>query len=127
MNINHLLLVGAGGFLGSVLRYQISLAFFHKIGNEFPLGTLLANLIGSFLIGVLLSGAIRSSHSWTLLLVTGFCGGFTTFSTFAIENIKLIENGNWSISIVYLTISLVGGLGLCLLGYFGLQFILKNW
>jgi len=126
MNIQNLLLVGAGGFIGSVLRYQISLAFFHRIGNEFPTGTLIVNLVGSFLIGILLSGAMKSSHSWTLLLVTGFCGGFTTFSTFAIENIKLIENENWNISILYLTLSLIGGIGLCLLGHFGFQIIFKN-
>ncbi|MEM9329059.1 MAG: fluoride efflux transporter CrcB [Bacteroidota bacterium] len=126
MNIHHLLLVGAGGFVGSALRYQISLAFFHRIGNGFPVGTLIVNLVGSLLIGILLSGAVKSSQSWTLLLVSGFCGGFTTFSTFAIENIKLIENGNWNISIVYLITSLLGGLALCLLGYFGLQFILKE-
>ncbi len=116
--MKNILIVGIGGFFGSALRYQVGLWFFSKFGNAFPYGTLLVNLLGSLLIGILLAGVTRNSPATMLLLVTGFCGGFTTFSAFSIENVKFLESGNINHFLFYTIASIVGGLGLCALGYF---------
>ena len=110
------LAVGAGGFIGSVLRYLVSLIPFLNI-SDIPLQTLAVNLIGAVLIGML----VRSSDScqWLsghtmLLLKVGVCGGFTTFSTFSLESLGLIESGKWTAFAIYAAASLV----LCIAGVF---------
>ena len=103
------LLVGIGGFAGSVCRYLISLLpLTPSLG--FPLKTLVTNVLGAFIIGLLAAVAMKYTD-WdprlTLLLKTGFCGGFTTFSTFALESSDLIGKGQWGIAIAYMLLSVV--------------------
>lgn len=112
-----LLLVGIGGFAGSIFRYKMGLLISAKTTSSFPWGTFCVNLIGAFLIGLLLSSTLKSQQAAMLLLATGFCGGFTTFSTFALENLKLLQSGQWMLFLTYMLFSLVGGIGLCLGGY----------
>ncbi|MFS4481617.1 fluoride efflux transporter CrcB [Hyunsoonleella sp. 2307UL5-6] len=91
------LLVFLGGGLGSVLRYIIG-KFLNTASNGIPYGTFVVNIIGSLLIGIILGLAAKSdalTQNHTLLLATGFCGGFTTFSTFAYENNIFLKNGDF--------------------------------
>ena len=97
--------VGLGGAIGAILRYSIGLI---PINMSFPLKTLLINILGSFLIG-LFAGFFSSfnvSKNLRLLLETGLCGGFTTFSTFSLENINLLENKQYGEAILYMGLSL---------------------
>ncbi|MCX2720528.1 fluoride efflux transporter CrcB [Lentiprolixibacter aurantiacus] len=90
-------LVFLGGGIGSCLRYLISKSL-NPVFSNFFLGTFLVNLIGCFLIGIILGYAMKGSllsQSHVLLLATGFCGGFTTFSAFAFENHNLIRMGDY--------------------------------
>jgi CrcB protein len=112
--IKSLLLVGLGGGLGSILRYSISLFIQRYYNDHFPVATLIANFLGCLLIGVLIAILGRSVTMQTeikLLLITGFCGGFTTFSAFASENIQLFQSGQINTAMVYILLSIV----LCLL------------
>ena len=98
------LLVFIGGGLGSVLRYLIGRQFVNVSSSLFPLGTLTVNVLGSFLIGIILGELLKthsSNASLYLLFATGFCGGFTTFSAFAFENFELLKSGNTSGFLLY--------------------------
>ena len=89
------LLVFFGGGLGSSLRYLVSIAM-NQYSKVLPFGTFTVNILGCLLIGLILGYAQKDNtltSNQTLLLVTGFCGGFTTFSAFANENFELIKNG----------------------------------
>ena len=89
------LLVFVGGGLGSGLRYLITIAM-NQYSKFFPFGTLTVNILGCLLIGLILGYAQKENtltSNQTLLIATGFCGGFTTFSAFANENLELIKNG----------------------------------
>ncbi|WP_246005138.1 fluoride efflux transporter CrcB [Kaistella antarctica] len=90
--------------------------------NSFPMGTFVVNIIGCFLIGVLTSYFIKVDNSLKFLFITGFCGGFTTFSTFSAENLSLWQSGNYSILLIYIALSVLVGL---LAVYLGLQLV-KN-
>lgn len=109
------LLIGLGGFLGTIARYLcgqwIGSTQFNQAG--FPYGTLIVNLIGCFIIGLIYGWFEKQSvttSDWKLILTAGFCGGFTTFSAFAIENIQMIRDGNWFMAILYIFISVMVGL-----------------
>jgi CrcB protein len=112
MNIYKILLVGLGGSLGSILRYVSAKTIDAKVNSIFPYGTLTVNLVGSFIIGVVYALAIRKtgSDNWSVLLGAGFCGGFTTFSAFAVENLNLINQKMFSTSILYIAVSILLGL-----------------
>ena len=113
MDIYKILAVGLGGFLGSVARYITVKSLDEKLNAVFPYGTLTVNIIGSFLLGLIYSIALRKAgvtENWRLFLGVGFCGGFTTFSAFALENFMLIQQKFIGISLVYTSISLVAGL-----------------
>ena len=108
-----LLFVGIGGGLGSILRYIISVFVGKYIPIVFPMGTLLVNISGCFLIGVFYSIFARHSDfnpDWRLFLITGICGGYTTFSTFSYDGLILLKQGFSLSFILYVTGSVVIGL-----------------
>ena len=116
--IKNLLLVGLGGGIGSIARYLCQKWFSENYPHPFPWGTFLVNLCGCFLIGVFYAAAERTSvlsPQTRLLLITGFCGGFTTFSTFAFENMNLLRSGDILYFSVYIAASVVLGIA----GVFG--------
>ena len=118
--IKTLLAVGLGSFAGGVVRYAISLSMRGVCAQGFPWTTLIVNLLGCFLIGVVfaLFGKYNSTNSlWCLMLTTGFCGGFTNFSAFANEGLQLLQNGNFVAFVGYLSASLSLGLLFVALGY----------
>jgi CrcB protein len=119
--IKSALLVGLGGFLGSILRWALSVWMLQLTNLSFPWGTLGVNLGGSFLIGIFFGLSSYNSillPDWRLFLATGFCGSFTTFSTFSIENIQLMQQGQYAVALSYTGISLIAGFSLAGLGLF---------
>ncbi|HCE58264.1 MAG TPA: fluoride efflux transporter CrcB [Prolixibacteraceae bacterium] len=92
------LLVGAGGFIGSVMRYLLQVFVEKGMSSTFPLGTLIANIAGSFLIGIVFALAEKQimSAEWRLFMSVGICGGFTTFSAFAFNNFNMIKEHTWN-------------------------------
>ena len=105
--IRNLLLIAFGGAAGSVLRYLLS-----NINTSFPWGTFTVNILGSLLIGLLVGFASKGvlSPEMKLLLVTGFCGGFTTFSTFANESFGMMKAGDVLLTALYVGASVVIGI-----------------
>lgn len=105
--IQNLLLVALGGAGGSVLRYLLS-----NINTSFPWGTFAVNVLGSFLIGLLVGLMSKGvlSPEMKLLLVTGFCGGFTTFSTFANESFSMMKAGDVLLTALYVGVSVIIGI-----------------
>ena len=111
--IKNFLIVGLGGAAGSMLRYGVQKLFNIQSAAAFPTGTLLVNISGCFLIGILWGFASRTltwNEEMKLLLMTGFCGGFTTFSAFTLEGMGLLKESKTALFIIYLTASVVGGL-----------------
>ncbi len=115
--MKNFILVGLGGAAGSMLRYAVSLLLISRV---FPLATLLVNIAGCFLIGLILALGIKNESfagNWKLFLATGICGGFTTFSAFSAENLQLLQTGKMGLSLVYITASIVAGIVAAWLGY----------
>jgi CrcB protein len=111
----NLLLVGGGGALGCVCRYLLASSLGERFG--IPYGTLAVNLLGSFALALLMSLSGRSEDpQLRLLLGTGFMGGFTTYSTFNLETLRLLEAGDWRRAALYLGLTLVGCMAGALLG-----------
>lgn len=109
-----------GGSLGSVARFLGQKYFGMWLGQEFPVGTLLVNLLGCLLIGIFydLSSRIAAFNpEIRLFLMTGFCGGFTTFSAFSLESMGLIQQQKAVAALVYATLSVLAGLGATFSGY----------
>jgi CrcB protein len=113
------LIIGTGGFIGSIARYFASQAVHKHILTSFPLGTFAVNVAGCLLIGIFYGlserGALLSTE-WRMFLTVGFCGGFTTFSTFANENIAMMKDGEFFYVILYTGLSVVLGLFATYLG-----------
>ncbi len=106
----HVVLVAAGGAVGSVARYLVGVWSVRVLGLAFPWGTLIVNLVGSFAIGLLaelIARRFNASMELRLLLVTGFLGGFTTFSAFSLDTIALYEHGQVTTAAVYVLASVV--------------------
>ncbi len=109
--------VMAGGAIGAGLRYFVSLALPMRAG--WPLGTLVANLIGGFVMGLLAALLVRGQAGETarLFLGVGILGGFTTFSAFSLEGFRMIEQGQWSLALGYALASVMGAILAVAAGY----------
>ncbi len=114
--MNAILLVFIGGGVGSVLRYSLGLIYPAKL--LIPTGTFLANVISCLLLGVLIGFQSKQwmSDGQKLLLVTGFCGGFSTFSTFSSEMLQMMQSGDYLWALGYSILSLVAGIIAILIG-----------
>lgn len=111
--IRQLILVGIGGGAGSILRYLVSYYTAKSYTGIFPRSTFIINLLGCLLIGILIGLSetkIGLSPNLKLLLVTGFCGGYTTFSTFSAENFNMIQSGHYITAILYIMLSIILGI-----------------
>lgn len=111
--LKNLLFVALGGGLGSVLRFLTNVWVSKNMVGKLYSATFIVNILGCFLIGFLtgyLQKQLAGNESLKILLVTGFCGGFTTFSTFGLENYNFIQSGNYTTSILYTFLSI--GLGI---------------
>ena len=108
-----ILIIWLGGGIGSVFRYLVQLGINKLVTVTFPAGTFLVNITGCFVIGLLygLSGRYAALTSeWRLFLITGLCGGYTTFSSFSYESISLFRQGNYTYFILYTVLSVLIGL-----------------
>ena len=118
--IRNIIAVGAGSFIGGIARYLVSLAM-KGISKGFPWATLLVNLLGCLIIGLLwgfLSRNASESTSWGLFLTVGLCGGFTTFSTFSKEALTMLQTGQiWGFA-SYIALSILAGIALVAIGYY---------
>ncbi|MDH4161673.1 MAG: fluoride efflux transporter CrcB [Nitrospirota bacterium] len=106
------LIVGIGGFAGAVVRYALGLWIGQRWGRTFPLGTFIINVSGSFLIGLLmplLTERFIVIPQWRMLLVVGFLGAYTTFSTFEYETGALLKDGQWLFAMTNIIMSVVIG------------------
>ncbi|MDP4202499.1 MAG: fluoride efflux transporter CrcB [Bacteroidota bacterium] len=115
-----ILIVGSGGFIGSVARFYISKLNLHVDFLSIPVGTLLVNVLGCFIIGFLTGIADKSTIltiEWRMFLMVGICGGFTTFSSFANENLMLLHNGLFLSILLYTGLSILLGFTAVYLGY----------
>ncbi len=111
--------VGIGAAVGAWLRWALSLAFNARI-ETLPLGTLAANLVGGYLIGIavaLFNDMPQLAPEWRLLLVTGFLGGLTTFSTFSAEAVALLQRGAYGWALLHSGTHLLGSVVLCIAGF----------
>jgi CrcB protein len=113
-----ILLAGAGGFIGSALRYSVTLIMNGRFTYGFPFATLTVNVLGSFIIGVLIGISINKgaghdfflTNPWKVFLATGICGGFTTFSAFSVETFRLFDHGESTLALIYIATSVILGL-----------------
>ena len=118
--IKNIAIVGAGSFIGGSARSLVSLAM-KGISKGFPWATLVVNVLGCFLIGLLwgyFSRGASEGSSWALFLTVGVCGGFTTFSTFSKEALMMLQASNiWGFA-AYVAVSVIAGIALVALGYY---------
>jgi CrcB protein len=108
-----LLIVGIGGAFGSICRYLVQVYIGRWTTLAFPFGTLVANLTGCFLIGILFGLGSKYAWmtiEWRLFLITGICGGYTTFSSYSLDSITLLRQGHYTYFFAYVLGSIIVGL-----------------
>ncbi len=118
--MKQLLFIGLGGFIGSILRYLVSKLNLSVHFLSIPVGTLSVNIIGSLVIGFIAGIAMKSeiiSPDVRLFLMVGVCGGFTTFSSFSLENMMLLQNGQYFTALIYTLSSVIFSIMAVYLGY----------
>jgi CrcB protein len=118
--MKQILLVGIGGFIGSIARFYVSKLNLSGHFLSIPMGTLTVNIIGSFIIGLIVGISAKSeiiTPGLRLFLMVGICGGFTTFSSFTLENMTLIQNGQFLSVLIYTGLSIFFGFLAVYLGY----------
>jgi fluoride exporter len=128
-HMTKLITIMIGGGLGSLCRYSIAVTAGKYFGSQFPVGTLLANLIGCFLIGVAfaMSDKIQLlSPIGRLFFMTGFLGGLTTFSTYALETFQAVRNGSGMIASLNFAVNNIGGILLVFIGMWLTQVLLQG-
>lgn len=118
--IKYALITGAGSFIGGSARYLVSVAVQLASKAGYPISTFLVNVVGSFLIGLILSSWEQNvlSDSARIFLATGIMGGFTTFSSFSQEIMLMLRAGQTGPALLYITSSIVLGVISCILGYY---------
>lgn len=118
--LQSIIAVGIGGFFGSIFRYLISHYINISTHSTFPFGTLTVNVVGSLLIGIIIATALEGdlNKSMRLLLATGFCGGFTTFSSFSYEFFSLLQHEQTGYAFLYAIASFIFGLAFVWLGFY---------
>lgn len=116
--LKQLILIGLGGGVGSIFRYLVSYWMLNKEKMAFPWPTFIVNILGCLLIGFFIGLSLKSNFKSDLrfLLIVGFCGGFTTFSTFSSENLLLWQNGNYAILFLYIFLSVILGVFAVVIG-----------
>lgn len=122
-----IILVAIGGLIGSVGRYLVAQLFSKLVSTSFPVGTFVVNIIGCLLIGFFYG--LSERYQWftpdlRILLTTGFCGGFTTFSTFAIENLNLLQSSQYLNFILYTAGSILFGIAAVFTGFITIKTLL---
>jgi CrcB protein len=119
--------IGIGSAAGGIARFLLGTFVQQRIAGEFPLGTLVINVTGSFLLGLLIRYALATpavSVEMRALLTTGFCGGYTTFSTFSFETATLLEEGDYRRAAAYIVLSVVLSLAGTYLGFAAARWLL---
>jgi CrcB protein len=114
-----LLLIGAGSFIGGVLRFLVSQLIQNKFLSSFPFGTLGVNMLGCFAIGLVFGFSEKANMAveWRLFFATGICGGFTTFSAFTNETMGLLRDGQLGYAFLYMGASVIMGLLATFIGF----------
>lgn len=128
MNIVFGIAIGIGAALGAIMRWLLSLGL-NRMFPSLPMGTLAANLIGAFLMGIAMAMFVQYDSIplvWRLALTTGFLGGLTTFSSFSAETVLLMERGEWLATGTIISAHVIGSLVLTLIGYAFTHWLLRN-
>lgn len=121
--------IGMGGALGSILRFLLQSRVQLSAAGIFPYGTLIVNLLGAMMIGILagIFESIAVSQQLKLFLVVGILGGFTTFSAFSLENVQLIKSGHTRLAVIYILVSNVIGITLALGGFCSARWAMRGF
>lgn len=117
----HYLVIALGGALGAMSRAFLSAHFTKILGTSFPFATLAINFIGSFLMGVcavIILDYLKMTGYWRELVMVGFLGALTTFSTFSLEGLNLLHSGQWTAAMIYFLASVIGCVFACFVGFY---------